>query len=42
LRFLENGVPIYVAETPFDTVGVDMEDDVRRVEEILRKGNAGH
>jgi 3-deoxy-manno-octulosonate cytidylyltransferase (CMP-KDO synthetase) len=36
LRFLENGVPIYVAETPFDTVGVDTEEDVRRVEEILR------
>jgi len=35
LRFLENGVPIHVAETPFDTVGVDTEDDVRRVEEIL-------
>ena len=38
LRFLENGVPIYVAETPFDTVGVDTEEDVRRVEEILRRG----
>jgi len=37
LRFLENGVPIYVAETPFDTVGVDTEDDVRRVEAILAK-----
>ena len=36
LRFLENGIPIHVAETPFDTVGVDTEDDVRRVEEILR------
>ena len=36
LRFLENGVPIYAAETPFDTVGVDTEEDVRRVEEILR------
>ena len=36
LRFLENGVPIYVEETPFDTVGVDTEEDVRRVEEILR------
>jgi 3-deoxy-manno-octulosonate cytidylyltransferase (CMP-KDO synthetase) len=36
LRFLENGVPIYVAETPFDTVGVDTEEDLRRVEEILR------
>lgn len=37
LRFLENGIPIYVGETPFDTVGVDTEDDVRRVEEILQK-----
>jgi 3-deoxy-manno-octulosonate cytidylyltransferase (CMP-KDO synthetase) len=37
LRFLENEVPIYVAETPFDTVGVDTEEDVRRVEEILQK-----
>ncbi len=35
LRFLENGTPIYVGETPFDTVGVDTEEDVRRVEEIL-------
>jgi len=38
LRFLENGVPIYVGETPFDTVGVDTEEDVRRVEEMMRKG----
>jgi len=37
LRFLENGVPIYVAETPFDTVGVDTEADLRRAEEILLK-----
>jgi 3-deoxy-manno-octulosonate cytidylyltransferase (CMP-KDO synthetase) len=37
LRFLENGIPIYVAETPFDTVGVDTEEDLRRVEEILRR-----
>jgi len=37
LRFLENGVAIYVGETPFDTVGVDTEEDVRRVEEILAK-----
>ena len=36
LRFLENGVSIYVGETPFDTVGVDTEEDVRRVEQILR------
>jgi len=37
LRFLENGVQIHVAETPFDTVGVDTEEDARRVEEILRE-----
>lgn len=36
LRFLENGIPIYVAETPYDTIGVDTEDDLRRVEAILR------
>jgi 3-deoxy-manno-octulosonate cytidylyltransferase (CMP-KDO synthetase) len=36
LRFLENGIPIHVAETPHDTVGVDTEEDLRRVEEILR------
>jgi 3-deoxy-manno-octulosonate cytidylyltransferase (CMP-KDO synthetase) len=37
LRFLENGVPIYVAETPFDTIGVDTEEDLKRVEEIMAK-----
>lgn len=37
LRFLENGIPIHVGETPFDTVGVDTEEDVKRVEEILKK-----
>jgi 3-deoxy-manno-octulosonate cytidylyltransferase (CMP-KDO synthetase) len=37
LRFLENGISIYVAETPFDTVGVDTIEDVQRVEEVLRK-----
>jgi 3-deoxy-manno-octulosonate cytidylyltransferase (CMP-KDO synthetase) len=36
LRFLDNGVPIHVGETPFDTVGVDTEEDVKRVEEILK------
>lgn len=40
LRFLENGVPIQVGETQFDTVGVDTEEDVRRVEEILRGQNS--
>ena len=37
LRFLENGVAIHVAETPFDTVGVDTEQDLKRVEEILKR-----
>jgi 3-deoxy-manno-octulosonate cytidylyltransferase (CMP-KDO synthetase) len=36
LRFLENGIPINVAETPYDTVGVDTEEDLRRVENIIR------
>ncbi len=36
LRFLENGIGIHVRETPYDTVGVDTEEDLRRVEEILR------
>jgi 3-deoxy-manno-octulosonate cytidylyltransferase (CMP-KDO synthetase) len=35
LRFLESGVPIHVAETPYDTVGVDTEGDLRRVEKII-------
>lgn len=35
LRFLENGVDIYVNETPYDTVGVDTEEDLLRVEGIL-------
>jgi 3-deoxy-manno-octulosonate cytidylyltransferase (CMP-KDO synthetase) len=37
LRFLENGIPIYVGETPHDTVGVDTEEDAKRVEQILAK-----
>jgi 3-deoxy-manno-octulosonate cytidylyltransferase (CMP-KDO synthetase) len=37
LRFLENGIPIYVGETPHDSVGVDTEEDLQRVAEILRK-----
>ena len=35
LRFLDNGVAIHVAETPYDTVGVDTEEDLRRVEGVL-------
>jgi 3-deoxy-manno-octulosonate cytidylyltransferase (CMP-KDO synthetase) len=36
LRFLENGIAIHVAETPYDTIGVDTEEDLKRVEELLR------
>jgi len=31
LRFLENGIPIVVVETTEDTVGVDTEEDLRKV-----------
>jgi 3-deoxy-manno-octulosonate cytidylyltransferase (CMP-KDO synthetase) len=37
LRFLENGMPIFVGETPYDSVGVDTEEDLQRVIDILRK-----
>ncbi len=39
LRFLDHGVDIHVAETPYDTVGVDTEEDLRRVEGILQGGS---
>lgn len=35
LRLLENGVDIYVAPAPADTVGVDTEEDLARAEAIL-------
>lgn len=35
LRFLENGIPIKVGETPYDSIGVDTEEDLRRAEAIL-------
>jgi len=35
LRLLENNIALYVAEAPHDTVGVDTEEDLQRVEEIL-------
>ena len=36
LRFLENNIPIHVAPTPHDTIGVDTEEDLHRVEALLR------
>ncbi len=35
LRFLENGIPIYAAETPYDSIGVDTEEDFTRVLKTL-------
>jgi 3-deoxy-manno-octulosonate cytidylyltransferase (CMP-KDO synthetase) len=36
LRFLENGIDIHVEPTDFDTIGVDTEEDLHRVEALLR------
>jgi 3-deoxy-manno-octulosonate cytidylyltransferase (CMP-KDO synthetase) len=41
LRMLENGIDIYVAEAPGDTIGVDTEEDMQRAEALLRKMAAG-
>lgn len=35
LRFLENGISLYVAPTEFDTVGVDTEADLKAAEQML-------
>lgn len=36
LRLLEHGVPIRVVETTYDSVSVDVPEDIARIEEILR------
>jgi 3-deoxy-manno-octulosonate cytidylyltransferase (CMP-KDO synthetase) len=41
LRFLENGIPMMVIETNQDTIGVDTEEDLRRVEEYFRERGVG-
>jgi CMP-2-keto-3-deoxyoctulosonic acid synthetase len=38
LRFLQGGVPIMVAETPHDTIGVDTEGDLQRVNALFASG----
>jgi 3-deoxy-manno-octulosonate cytidylyltransferase (CMP-KDO synthetase) len=37
LRFLENGIAIYVGETPHDSIGVDTEEDLQRVIQIMQE-----
>jgi 3-deoxy-manno-octulosonate cytidylyltransferase (CMP-KDO synthetase) len=39
LRLLENGISLYVADAPRDTIGVDTEEDLARAEAVL-KGTA--
>jgi 3-deoxy-manno-octulosonate cytidylyltransferase (CMP-KDO synthetase) len=36
LRALDNGIPIAVVKVHYDSIGVDMPEDVARVEKILR------
>jgi 3-deoxy-manno-octulosonate cytidylyltransferase (CMP-KDO synthetase) len=36
LRLLENGISLYVADAPRDTIGVDTEEDLRRAEAVLQ------
>jgi 3-deoxy-manno-octulosonate cytidylyltransferase (CMP-KDO synthetase) len=40
LRFLENGVSLAVVETTEDTIGVDTEEDLKKVEEYFRRMGA--
>ena len=38
LRLLENGIALYVADAPRDTIGVDTEADLARAEAVLLRG----
>ena len=38
LRALENGIQIAVVKVDYDSVGVDVPADVKRVELMLKKG----
>jgi 3-deoxy-manno-octulosonate cytidylyltransferase (CMP-KDO synthetase) len=41
LRLLENGIDIYVAAAPRDTIGVDTEEDLVRAEALLSQSASG-
>ena len=41
LRLLDNGIDIYVAAAPSDTIGVDTEDDLRAAEAVLTARSRG-
>src|SRR5437773_2540250 len=41
LRALENGVPIAVVKVDYDSVGVDVPEDVERVEKLIGKRSSG-
>jgi 3-deoxy-manno-octulosonate cytidylyltransferase (CMP-KDO synthetase) len=41
LRLLENGIDIYVAAAPADTIGVDTEEDLARAEAVLKNRDQG-
>jgi len=41
LRLLENGIALYVAEAPRDTIGVDTEEDLARAEAFLSEAQRG-
>src|SRR5206468_6069254 len=37
LRALENGIPIAVVKVDYDSVGVDVPEDIAQVEHLLKK-----
>jgi 3-deoxy-manno-octulosonate cytidylyltransferase (CMP-KDO synthetase) len=40
LRLLENGIALYVADAPRDTIGVDTEEDLVRAEAALQRASS--